>query len=267
MPHTGLGNALVDKGRLDDAVSEFRTAIDLDPRDARPLGALGRALALQGRFAEAREANRGCLALLPPGHPLRQHALQQLEQCEHGLALESKLGAILAGKAKPADASERVGLAQLCQQPCKSLYATAAHFYADAIAEQPKLADDLRSQFRYNAACAATLAGCGHGKDADQTDEGKRTRLRQQALEWLHADLAAYRGLLDREPDKAAPLVRERMQHWQQDKDFAGLRGEAALAQLAEAERRSWQQLWADVAATLARAQKQPAAEKKSDTK
>ena len=38
------------------------------------------------------------------------------------------------------------------------------------------------------------------------------------------------------------------MQHWQQDKDFAGVRGNA-LAKLPETERKVWQKLWRDVEA------------------
>jgi hypothetical protein len=43
--------------------------------------------------------------------------------------------------------------------------------------------------------------------------------------------------------------------HWQQDADFAGVRGPEALARLPEAERPGWRKLWTDVADTLARAQ------------
>jgi RNA polymerase sigma-70 factor, ECF subfamily len=81
------------------------------------------------------------------------------------------------------------------------------------------------------------------------------SRLRGQTLGWLRADLDAYRRLPEKEPDKAGPLVRQQMQHWQQDKDFAGVRGPKALARLPEAERLAWQQLWADVADTLSRAE------------
>jgi serine/threonine-protein kinase len=174
---------------------------------------------------------------------------------------------LLKGEIKPADVSERLGLAEMCQLPCKSLYGAAARFYTAAFAEQPKLADDLQNQSRYSAACAAALAGCGQGKDADQTDDKERARLRGQALEWLRADLAAYRRLLDQEPDKAGPLVRERMRHWQQDNDCAGVRGPEALAKLPEAERQDWQKLWADVADVLARAAGKAGPEKKSPTK
>src|SRR5207244_10073464 len=104
----------------------------------------------------------------------------------------------------------------------------------------------FQHRHRYNAACAAALAGCGQGKDADQTDANERARLRSQALDWLRADLAAGRQLLDKGPDNVRAVVVRAMQHWQQDKDFAGVRGEA-LSQLPEAERHKWQRLWQEV--------------------
>jgi hypothetical protein len=39
------------------------------------------------------------------------------------------------------------------------------------------------------------------------------------------------------------------MQHWLVDPDFAGVRGEAALGKLPEAERPPWQKLWKEVEA------------------
>jgi serine/threonine-protein kinase len=130
----------------------------------------------------------------------------------------------------------------------------AARFYADAFAAQPKLTEDLGAQHRYKATCAAALAGCGQGKDANQFDEPERARLRRQAVTWLQADLAAWRTLLDKDPNKAGPAVLQTMQHWQGDADFAGVRGPEALARLPEAERPVWQKLWQEVAALQKRA-------------
>jgi hypothetical protein len=48
--------------------------------------------------------------------------------------------------------------------------------------------------------------------------------------------------------------VAKTFQHWQRDPDLAGLREEAALAKLPEAERQAFRQLWADVRSTLERA-------------
>jgi hypothetical protein len=58
------------------------------------------------------------------------------------------------------------------------LYAAAARFFDEAFAAQSSLADDLSSQHRYNAACAAALAGCGQGKDADDLSEQEHARWR-----------------------------------------------------------------------------------------
>jgi hypothetical protein len=102
------------------------------------------------------------------------------------------------------------------------------------------------------------LAGCGQGKDAHNLDDQERARLRQQALTWLRADLAASRALLDKDPIKAGPAVRQTMQHWQSDTHLAGVRTLYALARLPAAEGAEWQALWQEVA-TL---QKRPAESK-----
>jgi serine/threonine-protein kinase len=241
--HNNLGVLLLFAGQQDEAIACFRTAIAIDANCASAHHNLGNALHGKGQEDEAIACYRRAIAINPKDARAHRHLADAL------------LPRVLTGEVQPAGAAERLALAQLCQLPSKSLYAAAVRFYADAFAEQPRLADDLETQPRYEAACAAALAGCGQGKDADQSDEGTRARLRHQALEWLRADLAAYRQLLEKEPDKAGPLVRKRMQHWHQDTDFAGARGEA-LVKLPEAERQAWQQLWAEVANTLGRAER-----------
>jgi hypothetical protein len=90
------------------------------------------------------------------------------------------------------------------------------------------------------------LAGCGRGEDAGELDAETRTRLRRQALNWLRADLTAWGQLLDKAPGQIRAPLQRTLRHWQQDTDFAGVRG-GALDRLPEAERQPWQQLWADV--------------------
>jgi tetratricopeptide (TPR) repeat protein len=294
--HSGLGRVLLDKGRLDEAIGEYREAIRLrknDPLAHYDLGYvlsakgqldeamaeyqealrlkkdyaeahcnLGHVLLRQGRFTEA-------LAALKRGHELGSEkpgwpypSAQWVRTAEQLVALEAKLPQVLKGDAQPADAAEQLVLARMCQK-LKKLYAAASRLYADAFAAQPKLAEDLKAQHRYAAACAAALGGCGQGQDPPPSDGPERGRLRRQALDWLRADLRAYRKLLDKEPDKVRPAVCQRMQHWQQDSDFAGVRGDA-LAKLPAVERQAWQQLWADVADMLAGAQMQTTPEKKA---
>src|SRR5262249_35441550 len=155
-------------------------------------------------------------------HPLRQLATRELQQSERSLALDRKLAAILRRHEEPADDAERLELAQLCQRPFKRLYAAACRFYADAFARDSPLAADLKVQHRYNAACAAVLAGAGKGRDESAPDAAARARLRRQAREWLRADLAAYANLLDQDPAAREP-IRKRLRHWQSDPDLASV--------------------------------------------
>jgi hypothetical protein len=107
---------------------------------------------------------------------------------------------------------------------------------------------------RYNAACAAALAGCGRGEDAPAA-EADRARLRAQALEWLQADLSAWK------PRLRTPVPTEREQaiqslaDWRKDDDLAGVRDADALGKLPESERGPWRELWSDVEKALAKAQ------------
>jgi hypothetical protein len=179
-----------------------------------------------------------------------------LRQAQRLAELDDRLPQCLAGRAQPTDAAERLALAQLCQVH-KQLYAAAARFYAEAFAQQPAAAEEQSAGHRYNAACAAALAGCGQGKDADALDEKERGRLRRQALDWLQRDLRAWQRLQEKQPDKAGPAVGQTLRHWLEDPDFNGVRG-AGLARLPETERRDWQQLWADVEKTLEQARGKP---------
>jgi hypothetical protein len=54
----------------------------------------------------------------------------------------------------------------------------------------------------------------------------------------------------------AGPAIAQRMQHWVQDTDFAGVRGSEPLAKLPEAERKAWQKLWEEVETLRQRAAK-----------
>jgi hypothetical protein len=131
-------------------------------------------------------------------------------------------------------------------------YAAAARFYAEAFTADSHLLTGRPSGHRYNAACAAALAGCGRGRDAADLDEASRAGFRRQALDWLRAELEARQRLLEQEPEKARWVVADDLQRWLGDSDFDGVRGPDALGQLPGAERQAWQELWADVADTLA---------------
>jgi tetratricopeptide (TPR) repeat protein len=248
-----LGIALKSKNLLDEASKEYRTAIALDSKHALAFGALGEVYLVQGRFVEARTALRRCLELLPPNHSDRPRATRQLRQCEQALDLDNMLPAILEGEDVPADNARRLALAQFCLEH-KKLNLAAVHFYQEAFAADAQLADDLAHGYRYNAACAAALAGCGQGKDADQIGDQERARLRQQALDWLQTDLALWTKQAASDQPKDLEAVKKQLKHWRADADLAGLRDQEAITKLPAAERDACRQLWDDVAALLKRA-------------
>src|SRR4029077_17552482 len=128
-----------------------------------------------------------------------------------------------------------------------------ARFSRDAFAAGPKTAEMVPAGLRYNAACVAALAGCGHGKDVDQLDDRERARWRRQALDWLREDLAWWDRALAGGKAQTSVQARQMMQHWLTDADLAEVRGRGALARLSQEERQHWQRLWSDVDALLRR--------------
>jgi tetratricopeptide (TPR) repeat protein len=63
--HVNLGNALLDQGKLEEAISEFRLAIQLDPKNASAHYDFGVALGDQGKVAEAISEYRLAIRLAP----------------------------------------------------------------------------------------------------------------------------------------------------------------------------------------------------------
>jgi hypothetical protein len=171
--------------------------------------------------------------------------------------LESRLPALLQDKDRPANADETLTLADLCSK--KQLHAASARFWREAFQAQPALAEDLKAGHRYNAACAAALAGSGQGQDQPPLDDVAKARWRKQAVAWLQADLAAWSKLRASGPPQVRPALVTTLQHWKADPDLAGIREGPALAQLPADEQKACRALWAEVDALRAQARAGPA--------
>jgi tetratricopeptide (TPR) repeat protein/serine/threonine protein kinase len=242
--YNNLGMAYKVTEQWDAAIAAYRQAIILDSKLGPPHAALGQLLLKKGRFAEAKKYTQRALDLLPASHPMQPILERQRDQCTQLLALEAKLPAVLAHQAQPADSRERLGLIAVCEM--QQRYTAAAQLYGEAFAADARLADDLAAAHRYNAACAAALAAAGAGPD-----DLERSRLRQQALAWLRADLALWRPRLADAAAGERLKIRTTLQHWLRDDDLAGIRDPAALHKLATEEQETARQLWAEVAELL----------------
>jgi serine/threonine-protein kinase len=250
--HLHLGIALAKQGKDDEAVAEYREALRLKPDDAFAHWNLGQALRQAGRYTQALEELRRGHELGSRQPAWRHPTAQAVRECERMVALEARLPNVLAGRLQPADSAETLGFAQLCYN--KKLHGSSARLWTEAFQAEPKLADDMQAQHRYNAACAAALAGCGQGQDKPPLEEPTKARWRKQATDWLKKDLAAWSKILGSGPPQVRQSVAETLQHWKTDTDLAGLRDATALKRLPEAEQKACGALWAEVDGLLAKA-------------
>jgi serine/threonine protein kinase/Flp pilus assembly protein TadD len=251
--HFNAGNALSAKGLREEALAAYREAVRLKPTMAEAHCAVGLKLQSKGQFLQA-------LAALCRGHErgsrnprwLYPNSGQWVRDCERLAELDARLPAVLRGEAEPATAVERIQYVTLCR--IKGLNVAAARIAQEAFAAEPALAGASNLRHRYNAACAAALAAAGLGADTPPPGEAERAGWRRQALDWLRAELANRRWQLEGRAPQAPFEVQRELWHWQHDRELAGVRDEAALAQLPEEDRAAWRQFWAEVDQTLARA-------------
>ncbi len=166
-------------------------------------------------------------------------------------ALDARLAGIIKGHQQSTDEVERLALAKRAYD--KTLHATSARFWAEALAADPGLGDNRQTQHRYNAACSAALAGSGKGSDDPPPDNATKAKLRRHALDWLKAELGAWSKIVDSGPPQARPFVASTLKHWQEDIDLAGIRDTQELAKLSDEERATFKQLWNDVEALAAK--------------
>jgi tetratricopeptide (TPR) repeat protein/tRNA A-37 threonylcarbamoyl transferase component Bud32 len=249
--HVNLGSALLQLGKPDEAEASFRRATDLKPDFGVAHLNLGTAVMQQARFTEAADSLNKASGLLPSASPACGRARQLQQQCERFAALDAKLPEILRGTEKPASAAEQIEFARLCH--IKSLYAAESHLYSVAFSVEPKLAENVPGGARYNAACAAALAGCTQGKDVQKPDNEECARFRRQAHEWLRNDLTYWSKMLDNGNAQVRTQILQQMRHWQIDEELTGVRDKDHLARLPNEEREQWERFWPDVAALLRR--------------
>src|SRR5262249_39988333 len=93
-----------------------------------------------------------------------ERQLVELRETDPAMAaFHARLRTIVKGEQRPNDAGERLQFAQRAYEIAR--HAAGARLWQEALESDPRLADNRQAQHRYNAACAAALAGCGQGKD------------------------------------------------------------------------------------------------------
>lgn len=241
------GQTLMEQGKFEEAARDFNEAMTLDSTSFRPHVLLGHLALEQGRYPQAQKSYQRALQLMPEQASARPGVTTDLRRSQQLDAIDRKVADMVAGKSKPQGAADTLIYGWLCQQPHHRCYNTAAKFYGEAMSAEPALIKDDRQKTRQRAAASAAQAGTGGGTDAGALTDAEKTRLRQQALGWLKADLsynldrAASGSYRDREA-AAKTLYEER-----ENPLLACVRDKEALGRLPADERAQWTQYWADL--------------------
>src|SRR5262249_23867852 len=168
----------------------------------------------------------------------RDHWIRHVLRREaEGLILPN-LPAFLEGKYQPQDNDERLALLGVCQFTNRPV--SLARLYTGVFAAHPLLAQDVRMGHRFNAVCAAALAGWGCTEEGAALGQEEQARWRRQAHAWMKRDLAAWASKVDSNSQADRTLARQRLTAWQTDTDLTGLRQPAALERLSAQERQEW---------------------------
>jgi serine/threonine-protein kinase len=277
------GLAVYRNGRPGEAIPLLREAADKLHDRAGPKVALAMAQFQSGSKIEARQTLSGAVRDYDWDEPrIASHPDQPALWASHLLRREAEatilpnLPAFLQGNYQPQDNEERIALLGTCQS--RGLYGAAARLFAGAFAADPGLADKMtaeclgrgmlghgttddpttafNSACRYLAARCAALAGCGRGKDGEKISGPEQARWREQAREWLRADLATWTARIDSDSAMERTIARRMLTNWQTDPDLAGLREPNALDEFSADERKDWIALWHDVRVALRRPSK-----------
>ena len=232
-----------EQDKLDDAIVEFHESIRIKPDYVFGYTNLGLSLRIQGKIDEAIEAFREGQGQVKTNPALLQSIDRELAATERRQGLVERLPEVIQGKERPKDAEEGVVFAAMCSE--RKLYFSSANLLEQALRDDPKLAENTQAVHRFNAACAAALAGTGQGRDDPKPNDDEKTRLRRQALEWLKADLAFWKNH-DANPAQKR-LSNQRLLHWKAVADLAGVRDEEALKGLPEEEQNRFREFWKEV--------------------
>ena len=149
-----------------------------------------------GRFKQADAAAQIALELPDLDRPRLQAMRRQREICRRLAPLEANLTTILAENDQPPDLAAHRALAEWCYQ-YGGLPAAAVRLFESVLLRQPSLAEDLQTQDRFHAACAAALAGSGHGADVAKLTDQERSSTAQEGI-----------GMAEGRPERSAQANR-----------------------------------------------------------
>jgi eukaryotic-like serine/threonine-protein kinase len=239
--HHNLGVALHRNGQVDEAITSWEKATDLDPKDADILTSIGRALHHNGQVDEAIRYLRKAIALDPKS--ARARVCLGISLCDGKKDYDGAIACFekaLELDPKSARAHDCVGVA---------LFGKGR---VDAAAARCRRALELDPKFGhayFNLTFGLAEAAAGQGEQAARHSPEDRVSWGRQALDSLREGLASH----DRRLESGKPADRAAVRMGL--RDLARIRDETALAKLPAEQQKAFTQLLADVAALLKKAE------------
>ncbi len=240
-----LGVVLRDLGRLDGAIAEFREAIRLSPTNPWGHADLAIALVARGDYEQSAVESRRAMELADGNFGGAAGFGSEVADTLARAAISPRLAKVLSGEAKTQNALELAQFGNLSIE--RKLFVSGARLLMDAIRTDRELGVPTKSFCRYNSACAAARAGEGEGNEKPRLDEREKAHWRQQALDWLKTDLAAFTKQIQARDSRVDEQVVRQLRHWKHDPDLASIREEASLKAFPDDEQKACRALWAEV--------------------
>lgn len=235
MGHYGLGLLHLQSGAVEASFEAFTRALEVGPEMVFARVGLADAHRRRGDYEKALEVlpTRAQLVENPlrPSLPRWPYLSGERwpETAEALAESERGLRAIVEGELEASSAVQLLEAAHFAQLELRS--AASTRLYREAFAADPALAE----QYRVNAAASAVLAD--H---------------RQEAREWLEADLDLWTGRLERgDVDLAKGF--DVSTAWLRHGGLARVRDEAGLDELSAEEARAWRTSWSRLLALRSR--------------
>ena len=245
--HYNFATVLLERKKdLTGAIHHFREALRINPDFAEGNCNFGHALQKNGEFTEA-------LKYLQCGHELgikqpgwSYASPDWVQDCKRLVKLDREVPDVLRGDIKPASLKEWKPYVDVCRD--KKSYANAFYLWKKVYLQYPVLAfNHPKWATRLSAAIDAVMATGNQDHDASTITDADRMAMRKQAYEWLCADLGSWNKCLQKkQPDDTLALANVLAQ-WEKNPGLADVRDKKNLTKLSDAERESWQKLWAEV--------------------
>lgn len=247
--HSGpvvLGNVLLEKGDLAGAEANYLAALKIKPQAGTyfSLGVVGER---RKDILEAEKWYRKAADTAPEGYPNRAFFRKVSDETSQALAFQEK---VANGELDPPDPNTALAVIRLTRHPSKCQYTRAVALFEWVFEKDAAMASDLDRGLRQDGAVCALMAAAGKDKGEPNVEPTERRRLLGLSMNWLRADLALMRELVN--DSQWRDKIHKWLTKWKEEKDFEPIRSAESLLNMESDDRTAWNELWRDVDAVLA---------------